>query len=128
MSTTCHTCNHPRIVHKNDKEKCTITDCQCEAFVVDPESPLPRFIETLAGPDAYLATAAVICGMRMDKSENPTELAGLANLGNYLWFRLQQRNCKTLIAGGDKDLELMEKKHEAECTKYKALLPKEWQW
>ena len=119
MSTTCHTCNHPRIVHKNDKEKCTITDCQCEAFVVELESPLA---------DHPLQACVKSIGNIMDISENPLVLAGLANLGNYLWFRLQQRNCKTLIAGGDKDLELMEKKHEAECAKYKALLPKEWQW
>jgi hypothetical protein len=58
----------------------------------------------------------------MDQSTDPILLAGLANLGNYLWFRLQQKNAKTI---GE---PVAERKHEEECKRYKALLPKEWQW
>jgi len=59
---------------------------------------------------------------QMDESEDPVVLAGLANLGNYLWFRLQQKNAKTI---GE---PVAERKHEDECKRYKALLPAEWQW
>ncbi len=75
-----------------------------------------------------LADAVKHIGSAMDAGKDTQTLQGLANLGNYLWFRLQQKNCNALKAAGETEVAGAEKKHEQECERYKRLLPTEWQW
>jgi len=118
MTDRC-TCNHVRIVHKDGIGICSITDCTCAAFVPAQEDPLPPQAEARI---YRLNESAKTIGTLMDNSTDPLILAGLANLGNFLWFRLQQKNAKVI---GE---PVAERKHEDECKRYKALLPVEWQW
>ena len=79
-------------------------------------------VDRLSAPGAGCGSAVLRVGATADTSEDPVVLQALANLGNYLWFRNQAKNAKAI---GE---ELAQQKHEAECKRYKGLLPQDWQW